>query len=134
MRISDWSSDVCSSDLPVLIAEPGLLRHRHGRVFRRLRRITRYREKAPVELAGFGVVGADVAAHAEFGAAVADDDAALADARRAGDGVAARVIDDGVGAPDRFPGLGIARAQAATVRTAVDLHGDPTRVGAGKRG
>src|SRR3546814_11308166 len=42
MRISDWSSDVCSSDLPVLVKE-------------------RRRLEAPVHLEGIGA-GADLAA------------------------------------------------------------------------
>src|SRR3546814_7170463 len=40
-RIPDRAT---AAQLPVLIAEPGFLRHRHGRVFRRLRRITRSEE------------------------------------------------------------------------------------------
>ena len=38
-------------------------------------------------VAGVGVIGGDVAAHSELGAAVADHHLALADARRAGDRV-----------------------------------------------
>ena len=57
-------------------------------------------------LAGRRVVGAEVAAHAELGAAVADDDLALHDARRAGDRVGARRVG-GLLLPDHLAGGGV---------------------------
>ena len=57
----------------------------------RLRRIAGHRVEAPGELAGVCVVRGHIAAHAELGAAVADDDLAVDDSRRARDRV--RLID-----------------------------------------
>src|SRR5690606_31475750 len=47
----------------------------------------RHREEAPQLLTVVGVISGDVAAHAELGAAVADDHFAIDHARRAGDRV-----------------------------------------------
>ena len=58
--------------------------------------IARHHEPAPRLVAGLGVVGGDVAAHAVLGAAVADDHPAVGDARRAGDRVGMLVVGDGV--------------------------------------
>src|SRR6185369_16900454 len=58
----------------------------HRVVLERLRRIARYREEAPRELAGARVEGGDVAADAVFAAAHADQHAALHDARCLRDG------------------------------------------------
>ena len=63
---------------------------------KRLARVARHGEPAPLLLAGRRVVGGDVAAHAVLGAAVADDHLALEDPRRAGDGVATLAVDDRV--------------------------------------
>jgi hypothetical protein len=63
------------------------------RRFERLRRIARYGVKAPAELAAVGVIGRDVAAHAELGAAVADQHFAFDDARCTGDRVRLALID-----------------------------------------
>ena len=62
--------------------------------------------KAPDLLAGLGVIGADIAAHAELGTAVADDDLALDDARGAGDRVGLRLVE-GDGGPFDLAGGGI---------------------------
>src|SRR3546814_17664952 len=92
MRISDWSSDVCSSDLPVVprIAIAAAARHLP---FARVGpgRIALCRKdgvargmvgplvgvgrgiEAPALLAGVGVVGGDIAAHPELRPAIADD-------------------------------------------------------------
>ena len=78
------------------LAGPGLGRHLHRLRLERLRRIAGNDVEPPRLVAGLGVVGGHVAAHAvELGAAVADDDLALDDARRAGDhvlGVAVRIV------------------------------------------
>jgi hypothetical protein len=80
-----------------------------------------HRVEAPGLLAGLGVVGGDVAAHAELGAAIADQHLALDDARRPGDGVALLAVEDGVHAPGDLAGLGIERDQTAIEAADVDL-------------
>ena len=79
------------------------------------RRIAGHDVEAPRELAGVGVVGAHVAAHAELGARVADDDLVLHDARRARDRVHLRLID-GDGAPDLRAGDAVERDEPAVER------------------
>ena len=71
--------------------------------------------EAPRELARVRVVGADVAAHAELGAGVADDDFVLHDARRARDRVHLRLID-GDRAPDRRARRAVERDEPAVER------------------
>jgi hypothetical protein len=62
-------------------------------VLLRLRRIAGHGVEAPRQLAGLGIVGRHVAAHAVLRAAVADDDLPVRDARRAGDCVRLVLID-----------------------------------------
>ena len=61
--------------------------------FLRLRRVSRHGVEAPRELAGVRVVGGHVPAHAVLGAAVADDDLAVGNPRRAGDRVRLLLVD-----------------------------------------
>jgi hypothetical protein len=85
-----------------------------------LRGIARHGVEAPELLAALGIVSGDIAAHAIFGAAIADDDAALDDARRAGDSVGLGLIDR----HHRPGGLargGIERDQPAVERADIDL-------------
>src|SRR5690606_12170510 len=95
------------------LAVPGFRRHGHHLVLEAELGIAGHGEEAPGEFAGFGVVGGDVAAHAVFGAAVADDDLALHHARRAGDGVADVATDQRVGFPHALAAGGVHRHQAA---------------------
>ena len=103
-----------AAELPPL-AVPGLRGLLENRRFERLRRIAGHGVEAPQHLAGLRVVGGDVAAHAELGAAVADDHLALDDARRAGDRVCLRLID-GHHRPHFLAGLGVERDQPAVER------------------
>ncbi len=75
-----------AAELPPL-AGPGLRRHLQDRVFKRLRGIAGHGVETPRHFAGRRIVGRNVAAHAELGAAVADDHFALDHARGAGDAV-----------------------------------------------
>jgi hypothetical protein len=59
---------------PPLAAVPGRGRPGHGGILEGLRRIPRHGIKPPEECSRLRVIGRDVAAHAEFRAAVADDD------------------------------------------------------------
>ena len=87
---------------------------------KRLRRIAGHDVEPPRLLAGVGVVGGDVAAHAvEFAAAVADDHLALDDARRAGDGVVA-ADRRGLHDPVHVPGRGVEGDEAAVEQPDVD--------------
>ena len=83
-------------------------------MFEGQRGVARHGVKAPVEFAAARAVGAYVSAHAELGAAVADDNASLNDAWRAGDGVGARAVD-GVDLPVHLAGHRVERDQAAVV-------------------
>ena len=76
--------------------------------------------EAPVEIAGVGIIGGDITAHAIFGAAIADQYAPLHHARRAGDGVGLGLIDGYLG-PDGPTGGGIERDQAAVDGAEEDL-------------
>src|SRR5690606_24939933 len=95
---------------------PGLGGTLHGLVFERLARVARHGEPAPLLRAGLCVISGDVAAHAVFGAAVADDHVALEHARCTGDGVAEFAVDDGVFLPHLLSGGCVQRHQAAVVR------------------
>ena len=117
-------------------AMPGLLGDLHSLAFGRLVRVAGDGEEAPGLFAGFGIVGGDVAAHAELGAAVADHDLAIHDPWRARDGVAAFLVVAGVDRPDAFTCLGVDGFEAAVEHADVDLtlpHGDATvdRIAAG---
>ncbi len=111
-----------AAGFPVLAARvPGLRGLGHRGVFEGLARVARHHEPAPFLLARLRVVGGDEAAHAVFGAAVADDDLALEHARRAGDGVAALLAFERVFLPDLLAGGGVQRNQAAVEGGHVDL-------------
>ena len=97
------------------LAGPGLGGHPHRLVLESVRRVARHGVEAPRPLAGLRVVGVDVAADAVLGAAVADDDLALRDPRRAGDRVH-RVLGHGHRGPDLFARLGVDGDQAAVER------------------
>jgi len=98
------------------------------RILERLRRVSRHSVEAPGELAGLGVVGGDVATHAELRAAVADDHPALDDARRARDRVALTLVDSD-DRPFRPARLRVDRDQApierAEIESAVPERGAP---------
>src|SRR6185436_19012055 len=70
-----------AAELPPL-PFPGLRRRLERLRLERLRRIAGHDVEAPDELAGLGIVRRHEAAHAELGAAVADDHLAVDDARR----------------------------------------------------
>src|SRR5690606_26922394 len=83
-------------------------------------RIAGHGVEAPGHLAAAGVIGGDIAAHAELGAAVADQHLALHHARRAGDGVGLRLVDrDHL--PDFLAGLRVERDEAAVDGADEDL-------------
>ena len=93
----------------------------HGLVLEGFGRIAGYAEPAPFLLAGLGVIGRDIAAHAIFGTAVADDDLALEHARRAGDGQRPLLPLEGILVPDLLAGGGVQGDQAAIPCTHIDL-------------
>src|SRR5262245_30951302 len=88
--------------------------------FERLRRIARHGVEAPRLLARLGVVSREVPAHAVFGAAIADDNLALHDARRPRDRVRL-VLINGRGLPDDFSVSGVERDQPPVQRAHIDL-------------
>ncbi|MEA3220967.1 MAG: hypothetical protein OZX49_02082 [Immundisolibacter sp.] len=98
---------------------PGLGGHFHIRRLEALGRVAGHGPEAPHHLAGGGVVGGHVAAHAVLGAAVADDDLVLDDARRAGDGVRLAAVD-GQGFPHQPAGGGVECNQPAVDGADVD--------------
>src|SRR5690606_21849062 len=102
------------------LAVPSPRRRLERRVLERLLRVSGNRIETPHELAGLRVVRRDEAAHAELGAAVADHDLAVDDARRAGDRV--RLVDRRrLHVPDRLPGLRVERDEAAVDDAHEDL-------------
>src|SRR5262249_30693181 len=107
-----------AADLPPLAA-PGGRGLLQVLALEGLRRVARHRVEAPDLAPALRVVGRHVAAYAELGAAVADDDVALHDARRAGDRVGARGVRR-LHRPDQRAGGGVERDQAAVERAAVD--------------
>ncbi|MNH17479.1 hypothetical protein D3C79_771510 [compost metagenome] len=118
---------------------PGLAGDFHGLVFRRQLGVTWHGEEAPGLLAGFGVIGRYIAAHAILRPTIADDDLAVDHPRRAGDGVAAFMVAAGVHRPDPLAGLGIDRLQAPVQYADVDLalphrHASVYRIAAGLTG
>ena len=106
--------------LPVLVAMPGLADHRDGVALVAPGRVAGDGEETPGLLSGRGVIRGDIAADAEFGAAVADDDLALDDARRPGDRVVALVVDDGIDRPDLLAGPGVERFEAPVIDADID--------------
>ena len=93
----------------------------------RQRGIARHGEEAPRLVSRLGIVGGDIAAHAVFGAAVADEHLAGRGAGRAGDGVVALTVDEGVHFPHLLAGGGIQRDQPAVQRADVNaplVNGD----------
>ena len=117
---------------PRCVRAPGFRRplHRLGidRMLRLVGRLelARHRVEAPHQFARLGLVCRDIATHAVLGAAVADDDVALGDARRAGDRVGLFLIDRD-DFPHRLAGVGIERDQPAVEHAHEDLplvHGD----------
>ena len=107
-----------AADLPPA-AVPGRGGAGHGGVLEGLGRVAGHGVEAPALLAGLGVIGGDVAADAELGAAVADDHHPLGDPRRAGDGVGLLRVD-GPHLPFRLAGRGVQGDQAAVDGAHVD--------------
>ena len=111
-----------AAEFPVLAARvPGLRGLGHRLILEGLARVARHREPAPFLLARFGVVGRDVAAHAILRATVADHHVALEDARRAGDGVGACVVDERIRPSSARPGRRVERDQPAIEGADEDL-------------
>ncbi len=112
---------------PPPLAAPSLCGHLENRALEALRRIAGHGIEAPRELAGCRIVGRHVAAHAELGAAVADQHLAFDDTRRAGDRIGLAAVD-GVDVPHGRAGRRIERNQPAVDRADIDLalpHRDP---------
>src|SRR6185312_3672640 len=99
---------------------PGGGRLLHRIVLRRLRGIAGHSVEAPVQLAGLGVVSADIAAYAILTAGHTHQYPTFGHARRTGDGVALLRVD-GERLPQRLAGSRIDRDQPALERTHVDL-------------
>ncbi len=109
-----------AAELPPL-AGPGLRRHLHRGVLEAVGRVAGHDPEAPGLLAALGVVGGDIAAvGAELAAGIADDDLAVEDARRAGDGQLV-VRRDCLRAPDLAAALCIDGEQPAVGGADVDL-------------
>ena len=109
-----------AADLPPLAARPGRRRPLQRGRFKGLRRIARHGVEAPFLLAGFRVVGTHVAAHAQLGAAVADEHQPLHHARRTGDRVG--LVDGrGLHRPQQLAVIGVQRLQAPVDRAHEDL-------------
>src|SRR5690606_30112329 len=71
-------------------------------VFERALGARGHREEAPREFAGIQPISAHVATRIQLGARVANDDHVAGDVRRAGYGVTALMIDDGIDLPEQF--------------------------------
>ena len=97
------------------LAVPGLRGLFENRAFEWLCRIAWHRVKAPRQFARVRVIGGDVASHAHFRTAVADEHFALYDARRAGDGVT-RIAVDRECFPNEFSVGRVERHQPAVQR------------------
>ena len=76
--------------------------------------------EAPYLFAGRLVVGGDIAASADVGASLADDDLAVEGPRCAGDGLIAP-LGQGLDRPQEFSRLGVEREQPAVQRGGEDL-------------
>jgi len=109
-----------AAELPVLVTVPCLRGFDEFGLFVGLGWITGDRVPGPQLLAGLGVEGGDAAADVVFGAAVADEDFPVGDARRAGDGVVC-AFRHGLHRPDFLAGLAVERDQAAVERAENDL-------------
>ena len=96
-------------------------------MLKRLIGVTRHGVEAPILLAGFGIIGGDIAAHAIFAAAITDEYAAIGNARCAGDGVSTGAVNNRVDAPNFFAGFGIEGNQIAIQAGHINrsvIHGD----------
>jgi len=85
---------------------PAFIRERQFGIFVRLPDRRRHRVEAPLERAGFHIVGRDIAAHgamSHVGAPIADDDRVAGNQRRARAGVGQLVIRDRINLPDSAP-------------------------------
>ena len=87
---------------------------------RAVRRIARHGVEAPDLIAGFGIIGGDIAARAQFRAAIANQHLALHHAWCAGDGGGSRLIDRDHG-PHRLAGLDVQRDQPPVERPDIEL-------------
>src|SRR5262249_11110491 len=115
-RVPDRPAAALHPPLPV----PGLGGSGEGLRLERLRGIAGHRVEAPRERSALRVVGREVAAHAELGAAVADQHLALHHARGAGDGVGPVRIH-GQRLPELPAGGGVERHQPAVERAEEEL-------------
>src|SRR5205823_13539488 len=88
--------------------------------FKRLRGIARNGVEAPLEFAGVRIVRGDVAAHAHFRSAVADNHSPFHNAWRAGDRVAVFAVNREC-FPNDFAGGGVERDKAPVERPNKDL-------------
>src|SRR5690606_26328338 len=100
---------------------PGLRGHLHGLVLEAVGRVAWHEIKPPEKLTVVRVVCGDEAAHAEIGTAVADDDLAVEDARRARDRVWPLVVRERLRTPDRLARRAIQRDEPAVERRDDDL-------------
>jgi len=103
-----------SAEFPPL-AGPGFCGFFENGRLKWLGRIARHGVEAPGHFSGVGIVGGDVAAHAVFRSAIADQDFALHDAGCASNRVAVIAID-GKGFPGGLAGGGIEGHEAAIER------------------
>ncbi len=99
---------------------PGRRRHLHGIGFETVVRVAGHGVDAPDHVTGLGVVCGHVAADAILGAAVADDDLAVDDARRARDRVGRRALDR-VDLPGLLAGIAVDGDQVAVECRDIDL-------------
>ena len=106
--------------LPGAVRIPALGSRGQFGIFEWLAGITRHGIEAPAQAAVCQRVSADIAAHVELAARIADYDHIAGNYRRAGTGVAALAIYNGVDFPDQLAIRGIERVQPAI--EARDIH------------
>ena len=128
--VGDRGPGIASSDLPGVLAGPGLCGHLQSFRFKRFGRIAGNGPEAPGFLSGFGVVSDEGSPHAVVGAVVSHEHFAFGHVRGSGDAGLSCITDRG------FPHLasksGIDRYEPTVAGANVHFagpHGD-TRIGA----